>query len=80
MNCYFLKHKNYRDVCFRVLKQYDTHNRVKLKIEWWNLGFVNSYAMGITQNTEILHNDYDNWLYTTDVINCLRNANWRPLK
>lgn len=75
----FLKHKMYRDVCFRVLTHYSVHNRAKLKIEWWNLGCVNSSNMGYRQNTEILYSDYPNWEYTYDMPASLRTANWKQL-
>ena len=81
MNNLFLKHRLYRDVCFRVLKhQYTSDTYYKLKIEWWNLGCENSWCMGIRQVTKIYNNDLHNWLYTEDMVNCLRDANWKEFK
>lgn len=76
---YFLKHKQYKDVCWRILAQYGAETYVKFKFEWWNLAFVQSYPMGIVQYTDIPYDDFSNWLYTTDVVSCLRDANWKEL-
>ena len=76
----FIKHEKYKDVCCHVLKSFYTGTRYKLKIQWWNLGYVNSWCMGYTQNIEIEDSDLSNWLYTTDMISYLRNANWRKVK
>lgn len=75
----FLKHKLYKDVCFQVLSSVSVRDRIKLKVLWWNLGYVNSYCMGIKQHTEIYRFDYCNWLCTNDMVSCLRNANWKEL-
>lgn len=78
----FLKHKKYKDVCFRVLNHFPFENFTKFKIEWWNLGYVDSYSMGIREYTDIQYSDYENWEYTYnyDGFACLRNATWMELK
>lgn len=78
----FLKHKLYRDVCFQVLKCFPLESSLKLKIEWWNLGCIDSYNMGLRQNTQIERNDFHNWEYTHNYegFACLRNASWKELK
>lgn len=76
----FIKHKLYKDVCFRVLYCVAKEYKTEFKIEWWNLGYVNSYCMGLRQFIDISYDDYSNWLYTTDMVNCLRDANWQKLR
>lgn len=75
----FIKHKAYKDVCCLVLKSFETDTKYKLKIQWWNQGFVNSWNMNYTQNIVVTKDDLKNWLWTSDKIDCLRNANWKTL-
>ena len=72
----FIKHKKYVDVCCLVLKHFNTGTKHKLKIQWWNLGYVNSHNMGYTQNIIIEHSDLKNWQWTGEMTPFLRNANW----
>jgi hypothetical protein len=63
-----------------ILKVFDTGTKYKLKIQWYNLGYVNSWSMGYTQNIEVEHSDLENWLWTNDQVNYLREANWVKIK
>lgn len=75
----YIKHKLYKDVCWKIKAQYPGSTYFKFKFEWWNLGFNNSWSMGIKEYGDIQFGDFSNWLYTNDVVPCLRNANWKEL-
>lgn len=78
-------------MCWQVKAQYPGSTYLKFKFEWWNLGFDNSWPMGIKEYGEIQFSDFSNWLYTNDVppalswlypnnvVPCLRDANWKEL-
>jgi len=78
-NLFFIKHKQYRDICWRVLATYGGTGYIKYKAECWNMGYDASWPLTIKDYIEIKHEDISNWLYTTDVIPCLRYANWEEL-
>lgn len=73
----FIKHKEYRDVCWLVLRAIYLPGRDKLKCELWNQGFVDSYRMGIRQEIVLDHTDKQNWLYCYGGVDCLRYADWK---
>ena len=75
----FIKHKQYRDICWRVLTEYSGTGYVKYKAECWNMGYKASWSMGIKDYLEIKLEDISNWIFTTDLVPCLRNAQWTNL-
>ena len=75
----FIKHKQYRDICWIVKAQYSRTGYIKYKAEVWNLGYVASWPMGIKQYIDIKYEEMADWLFTTDTVKCLRNAKWEPL-
>lgn len=73
----FIKHKQYRDTCFYVMKVFDVPgNKYKIKAERWNLGHDAGFDMGIKESFVIEYQDLINWQWTTlDTIN-LRHTVW----
>ncbi len=68
------------DVCYRVIKCFDAGNRLKLKVEVINQGFVESYRLGIDLKFEVLKSDLRNWLICNEpMATCLRYVEWRKV-
>lgn len=79
-NLFFIKHKQYRDICWRVLATYGGTGYTKYKAECWNLGFDASWPIDVKDYVEIKNEDKENWLMTKDTSNkCLRYAKWEEL-
>lgn len=56
------KHENNKDVAFEILKyKYSDHKRIKLKVVWWNLAHKPHFCMNLTQNLNILQDDWPKW-------------------
>lgn len=71
-----IKHKRAMDVCFRV----DLCRKIKrwgVTGEWINMGFRNSYYIGVSESIIIDPADWE----TTDTpfATCLRYATWKQL-
>lgn len=43
---YFIKHKNYLDICLEITHCFDYGHGYELKVNVWNMAFVNSYNTG----------------------------------
>lgn len=43
---YFIKHKRYLDICLEITNCFDYGHGYDLKVNIWNMGFVNSYHTG----------------------------------
>lgn len=62
----FYMHENAMDVCIEILRlQYTDAKRVKLKIRWWNLGYVgNPFCIDARGATiTIKASDIHKWKY-----------------
>lgn len=82
MNLYnrVIRHKQAMDVCFLVHKTFILPHKVKLKGEWINMGFVESYNIGEKQNIELMKEEIANWEVCLDQYpKCYRYAAWRSL-
>lgn len=79
----YIKHKRNKDVCYKILGKYyySTDGSIKIKAMIYNMGFKDSYNLGVKCKIRIYPEDVHNWeqccKYTTQ---CLRYADWRPLK
>lgn len=76
-----LKHKKWRDICLKVHKvhKFNTSSTVKVKGQYWNLGFVESYPIWDDVETlKIDKADWQSWEVSYDDLNlkCWRNSNW----
>lgn len=76
----FIRHKQYRDICWRVLAVYGGTGHIKYKAECWNMGYNASWPLSMKDYIEIKNEDLGDWLCTTDIRACLRYAHWRELK
>lgn len=77
----FIKHKKYRDICWRVLTQYQGTGYIKFKVELWNQGYVHSWPLPIKEYLDITREDVSNWLWTEQENNeCLRYSDWKELE
>lgn len=43
---FIIKHKNYLDICLKLIDVFDYGHGYKLKTEVWNMGFVESFNTG----------------------------------
>lgn len=76
----FIKHKKMKDVCIQVFKTFYIPEKKCLEIKgsWWNMAYIQSFPIGISFKKKIPINELkENWLYTDEIIDCLRNATWR---
>lgn len=49
----FIKHKNFKDVCLKVLTSFDYGHGFALKCEWWNMGQVESFPLGVRKRLNL---------------------------
>lgn len=66
----FYMHENCLDVCIEVLKiQYKDSKRVKLKVNWVNLGYVGKpFILQFNRNIEIKREDLVKWKNIDDIL------------
>lgn len=75
-----IKHKNHKDVCFCVFSiegSFGSNKKYKVEGVYYNLGFVNSYCMNVTDKITIKESQLNDWLICQDKeAKCLRYAKW----
>ena len=84
-----IKHEKFLDVCLEVRDVFDYGHGLKIRGVWWNMGFVESYSMGITVTLNVAKNSTDIASYRrTDISqwqvlshesfldSCFRNSKW----
>lgn len=49
----FIKHEKFMDVCIKVEKRYDYGHGINISGTWYNLGFENTYPIGIRQTLNL---------------------------
>jgi hypothetical protein len=62
----FLKHERFMDVCFEVTWSLDVGHKIKMKGNWWNLGFDQAFEIfpgSKPVKIEIKKEDLVNWYY-----------------
>lgn len=75
----FYMHKNAMDVCIEVLKvQYQDDKRIKLKVRWWNLGYVGEPYTLFGDSTDRLTLSKDNWLEWVNITDRISNKREQP--
>jgi hypothetical protein len=78
-----IRHKNAMDVAFRVQKTqgpFGSSQKYKLKGEWINMGFVQSYAIGIVNKIELNREALSQWeLCLESEPQCIRHSQWKAL-
>lgn len=80
----FLKHDRFMDVCFEVTWSLDVGHKIKLKGNWWNMAYVNSFELfrGYKPSKiDIRKEDLKDWKQTRNrpPLACLRDCDWQPL-
>jgi hypothetical protein len=76
-----IKHINSMDIAFLVYRRFgpfDTDRQYKIKGEWLNMGFIQTFPMGIRQTIEISQKDLKKWQLCSqpNEHDCIRNAQW----
>lgn len=72
----FIKHERSMDICFEVFKKWDIGDRLVIKGQWINQGFVESYPIH-KATIKIYKSELSNWLKTNDYFaKCLRYSQW----
>lgn len=73
-----IKHHSFKDVAVDVLAVYILPGKVKIKGQWINMGFTESYP--IEQKCNLIIPDLRDWLFLRDRnIKCYRNGPWVPI-
>lgn len=76
-----IKHVNSMDVAFLITKvrgPYPPSDKVELTGEWINLGFVESYRLGIRQKIRLTKENLSVWLVCAEPdAKCLRYVEWK---
>ena len=79
-----IKHERFMDVAFEIrhiFGPYGPNDKYKVKGNWLNQGFINTYSLRYQQTLIIYRNDFCNWLICDDPnIKCIRNSSWRKIK
>lgn len=88
-----IKHDSFKDVYINIKKVYDYGHGVKVSGIWCNLGFVNSYSIGIKVTLDIAKDEKDiknnrrTLLNEWNILspesfedNCHRNSKWLKIK
>jgi hypothetical protein len=76
-----IRHERNMDVCYDVVKCFDVGDRLKLKVQCVNMGYVNSYNLNILSKIEIDKKNIASWSECEDRnVKCLRYAKWSKLK
>ena len=79
-----IKHEAFMDVAFWVDKchgPFGKSGKLKVRGRWINMGFIQSYHIGITQKFEILAKEYDKWFKCLEPeAKCIRYAKWKKFK
>lgn len=76
-----IRHKRAMDLCVRVHKTYNIGHKWKVKGTWINMGFVNTYSIGVSARFEIKRENLSDWEYCTEPDkDCIRYSTWRSLK
>lgn len=77
----FIKHKQFKDVCFQVEKVFELPHKLKIKGNWINQGFTNSWILIQRKNIIILKEDYKDWEYclNSNDHSCLRYCDWKSI-
>lgn len=77
----FYMHENAMDVCIEVVAtQYKDDQKIKMKVFWWNLGYVGEpYRLFPTAEKLIVRTeDWPKWKNITDRIDIKREAPGLP--
>jgi hypothetical protein len=76
-----IRHVKAMDVCVRIHKTYNIGHKYKIKGMWMNMGFVNTFPMGMIARFEIKNENLGDWEYCTEPDKtCVRYSTWRNLK
>lgn len=76
-----IKHKMFMDVACEILRVIELPHKLKLKVQWINQGFVDTFAMILVTNIEIKREKLDEWLICNEPRKqCIRDAEWRQAK
>lgn len=85
----FIKHEKFLDVCIEVTSVYDYGHGLRIRGNWWNIGFVDSQPINCSVSLNIAKNvddiksyrstDLSQWLmlsYESFTDQCFRNSKW----
>lgn len=68
------------DVCYVVIKSFDTGHKYKIKATVVNMAYKESYGMGIDVKFSIKYEDLSKWdICEESNKKCLRYAEWSKL-
>lgn len=74
----FIKHKEFKDVCFFVQKYFIHDGSLEVDGEWINQGFIYSWYLDTKETLKI--KDIDGWLMVSVYHGpCLRYAKWESI-
>lgn len=89
----FIKHKRYMDICLEIKSCHDYGHGIEIKVEAWNMGFVDSFPLGIKFRVNIAKTEKDikessgrntqlsEWQRLSDrTAKCFRNCEWIDLR
>lgn len=75
-----IKHKRFSDIALAVEKVYDFDHKWKVKGDWINQGFVDTYPLGIKAKIVIPAEKLSEWLICKNPnAQCIRYEEWKPL-
>lgn len=80
LNNRIIKHSNNLDVCYLVSKCFDAGHKLKLKVTVQNMGYVQSYNVGVDLKITIKKEDLPQWHVCIEPdAKCLRYAEWKRI-
>jgi len=75
-----IRHENNMDVCYLVVKCYESAFRYYIKAEILNMGYESTYSLGIHCRIKIDKEDIHKWWICNDpYAQCVRYAEWQVL-
>jgi hypothetical protein len=71
---FYIKHKQSKDVCYEVTNVKKLNGDYLYSLTIWNMGFEKSWVI---DKCKVENVDLKNFVYYSDNIECLRNAQWK---
>lgn len=76
----FIKHKKFLDVCVKVTKWHPYGDDIQVEGEFYNMGYVQSWPLGMTKKFKINASKLNEWdVLASGTEECLRHGKWVSL-